>query len=156
MACSALFPCRGSSAFRRWWETTGGGGPRYQGAGAVAEPLRHPVSGLPDRVTILNRHAQHTSHCSACQAVSCCLLYSQSGSKAQSGGGVLLTAFPAVCTWQQLHCACVSAREGDLSHCTPQRLVRGELVLNGWQADSQSCAAMGCNIQHTAHCSVAF
>eukprot|EP00891_Asterochloris_glomerata_P003758 jgi/Astpho2/3758/fgenesh1_pg.00060_%23_58_t len=59
---------RGSSAFRRWWETTGGGGPRYQGAGAVAEPLRHPVSGLPDRETILNRHAQHTSHCSACQA----------------------------------------------------------------------------------------
>ena len=93
-------PCRGSSAFRRWWETTGGGGPRYQGASAVAEPLRHPVSGLPDRETILNRHAQHTSHCSACQAVSCRLLWR--GSEIQSRSCVLLIAFQlCMCRYQK-------------------------------------------------------
>ena len=64
-----LVLCRGVSLFRRWLSTKGQGGPQYADAGRV-EDFRDSMRRL-DRRALLDRHAQHTAHCSTCSKVGC-------------------------------------------------------------------------------------
>ena len=58
--------CRGSTAFRRWWATAGGGGPQY----ADNMLIDHRPADDPNRRhELLDRFAQHTRHCSSCSKV---------------------------------------------------------------------------------------
>ncbi|KAK9825088.1 hypothetical protein WJX74_007293 [Apatococcus lobatus] len=54
---------RGSTAFRRWWATAGGGGPQY----ADKMLIDHRPADDPNRRhELLDRYSQHTRHCSSC------------------------------------------------------------------------------------------
>ena len=61
--------CRGVSLFRRWLSTRGQGGPQYADANAGHVEKFRDSMGRLDRRVLLDRHAQHTAHCSTCSKV---------------------------------------------------------------------------------------